>query len=1205
MRRLLGRRGSVGRGGNAGGRRKFDASKLYALSGMSSSHLYDTAVGGGELGDLSGFGGAILLRTRAMVSAAQYLVRRNGASTGWQFAIVNTNDMAFYTWPYALASVKLAPVKIGRVMLLIFQQAPTAIRVIQDRLETTSTAAISGYTPEPGARERIGIGGDETNTFLNPEQFAHLRWRGTPTDAHLTALADVIRTLGDMPSKAAADAIFQAPVTDADVAALAPLHWYDAASVTPSGPNLLSMTNLGSAGGTITVGAGTVLLPTADAALDGKPSITLDGVNHYLTSSLPASAWRFLHDGTGAEVFCVFVPTGLPTNQVYWATGAAGNGVGAAHYSSNTLLSYLVQNGTGTTAQLVNLGALVVGTPVYTDSTFGLSETPDMVNRLKSVPVSTGADITLTPAAGDALSTLRIGANYAGGQRCSMRLAAWIGFNRVLTPAQRITMQQYMTTRWGLDRATTTHRWSLRTELAKGFSVSHGQVAPLSLPDTVTGAAVDAMARTGSPTVAVIDPAIDGRKSYGALGFSVANHLKSANGLGIRATATAFSVRLVVIFRSIAAGVEYFASAANASATTGWAFYRSGAAIYACAGNGTSRESTRTLVATDLHIPHTVDLLYDGTAVTLVFDGIAATPVVGAVTDSAAAPMVIGGLGAAISYPAVNEEVYVIAGDIGLTLTQVQDAANAYRRTAVFQSFGAATLHLYDLTQDVTANGGPQNGISATVQDRVGSDHLTRVGGLGVISNGAATGLRNFVAASNILSTPTGFAGAASFWASALIAPQTLSGVRLVFGKSNHSTSGWSFGINGAYIVTYVADGGVNTAGPQLNMGAGAGYLNVLVHIAMVLSAGTLTLYVNGVSAGTPLAVTTFTPGTTAMVIGATNGGALYAATGVDVFGAAGGHFAPTAGEIATASASSLSTGVIAAVPAKTSHRYDLKADITEAGGVAPTRSVERTSGVDSMVVINAKLEVAQRVERLWSYESTPIMYGARNWSINNLLSTAGGVAATAVNSYWFAIALVVNAKAGTAFQVIGCKANAAGSQGYNVYTSGTNGSLVFSHGNGTAPVTGGTYSIATAAVGKVIFAFGQWTGTVTQFFADRVKQGSDTATAAYTPYAGAFNVGRHPDSTSNPCTDHVTVLGFMGGNNTYLSLAEVQAATDAFVASEDLVAVPGKTDRLWSIKRAQNGTLQPILDAQGSGETLAITGGPTLASLQSRAFNW
>ena len=95
--------------------------------------------------------------------------------------------------------------------------------------------------------------------------------------------------------------------------------------------------------------------------------------------------------------------------------------------------------------------------------------------------------------------------------------------------------------------------------------------------------------------------------------------------------------------------------------------------------------------------------------------------------------------------------------------------------------------------------------------------------------------------------------------------------------------------------------------------------------------------------------------------------------------------------------------------------------------------------------------------------------------------------------------------------------------------------------------------------------------------------------------------MGRHSFDSSNPGTNNVSVLGVMCGIGNF-SLSEWQAFYDAFVSTEDFQPIAGKTTRLWSVKRSQNGTLQPIPDAMGSGETMTITGSPTLSPFYAHA---
>lgn len=750
---------------------------------------------------------------------------------------------------------------------------------------------------------------------------------------------------------------------------------------------------------------------------------------------------------------------------------------------------------------------------------------------------------------------------------------------------------------------TITHRWSLRDVLAAtGVPVVSGQVAPATIPDSVTAASIDAMARTGSPTVTVIDPGIDGRKSYGALGFSTTSRLETAGG--IRGGAVGGTWVAVLAELVSAANSESFA--ASITNPAGWDLIKYNGTLLAGrrdAGGFYVSTNPYTFTTGDVGRPILVGFHHTGTQLRTMLDGVLlGSDAAASAMQPSATPMQVG-VENNTSYAATTAKIYGVVGGDGFYPTP-GEWAQLYadvKRTGRIQAIPGKTTHLYDLTQDIIANGGPSAGIPATVQDRVGTDHLTRVGGLEVVTNGSATGLRGFVAATNILSTPAGFAGASAFWASALAAPQTLTGIRILFGKSNHGTAGWSFGFNGSYIVTYIADGGVNTAGPQFNMGAGSGYLNTPTHIAMVLSAGTLTLYVNGVAAGTPLAVAAYSPGTTSMVIGANNGGALHPATNVDIFGACGGHFAPTAGEIATAAAASLSTGVITAVPAKTSHRYDLKADIADAGGAVPARSIERTSGVDPMIVVNTKLEVGSRIERLWSYETTPIMYGAQGWSAANYLARAGGAGAflATATPFWIAFAVIVPATPGASVELI-FGGSTGSNPGFQVYfqVGAVQAALALSP-SGAAGAS--AVAVSAADVGKVLLVGYQWTGSVLQTYARRAKVGSDVTAASFVPNPnGAFFLGRRYDTTSNPLNAATSVLGLMGGSST-LTLAEWQSAYDALVANEAITAIPGKTDRLWRF--AQSGALGSTPDAMGNSDPITVVGSPTVTSMFARAF--
>jgi hypothetical protein len=261
------------------------------------------------------------------------------------------------------------------------------------------------------------------------------------------------------------------------------------------------------------------------------------------------------------------------------------------------------------------------------------------------------------------------------------------------------------------------------------------------------------------------------------------------------------------------------------------------------------------------------------------------------------------------------------------------------------------------------------------------------------------------------------------------------------------------------------------------------------------------------------------------------------------------------------------------------------------------------SSSADVLHVVQTRLQVSRRTERLFGNETTPIMYGGRNWSAANYRSVTTALYGSPSLPWWIGVVAVFHAKAGGGFQTLVSKVSNSVTNGITIYTSGTNAVLNMYMGSGSAWVNAPTYSIPDGELGKPLLFGYQWTGSVLQAFVKRSKLGSDIAATAFVPYSGSLMVGRNSDTTGNPASDNVSVLGVMGGNAT-LTLPEWQAAYDAFVSEEDLIAVPGKTSRLWSEKRAQSGgAMQNITDAQGSGEVLSIVGAPALSSINYRAI--
>ncbi|MDB6065475.1 MAG: putative outer rane adhesin like protein, partial [Pedosphaera sp.] len=148
------------------------------------------------------------------------------------------------------------------------------------------------------------------------------------------------------------------------------------------------------------------------------------------------------------------------------------------------------------------------------------------------------------------------------------------------------------------------------------------------------------------------------------------------------------------------------------------------------------------------------------------------------------------------------------------------------------------------------------NGVASTLQDSVGANYLTTVGGpfydTNVSSEASARVGSTF--AVNFFSGGANASGALltnvtdNFGLEGWFKPTSTSGNHCLMYSGNTGNSGWG--------VMQVGNTFQGLFGGVTFFGSGAVSLNTWTHVALVRNAGTATLYVNGVSAGT----TTSTP---------------------------------------------------------------------------------------------------------------------------------------------------------------------------------------------------------------------------------------------------------------------------------------------------------------------------------------------------------
>lgn len=1206
--------GTGGNGGNIGDR--FDTSKLYGLSDFSAANFFRTPDSGGEAGVATGFGEVFLCRIRGIDPAAQQFFGGKRSTGGWQ-ALLGTNGLvSAFLWStssaFTQASLTLPTGKLGRLCLLFVQHTGTSVRVALDRMEILGSAAISGFFPANPATqwEYWGVNHVGTEPSTKIDHLARMAFRGVPSDTQLIALADYVRANGDFPAT-----FPQGVAGDADIAALAPRHWYRADTFTPSGANLGTLTNRNlTVGGALSVISGTIVQPAADAALNGQFSVAFGGTQAMASSFAPAE-FRFLHQGP-MDVFVVWVPdAGSSRVLIATQTLAGGTETGAALWYADSTLRGTVANGP---AYIINSGAtaaIVIGVGGYAEFSYVNDGAPEFFYTFGGQVLAVGADNGSAPAAGDPMGTLTVGSGTGGAAALRGRIADILIFNRRLAESERQKVRDYIRVRYAIGDVTTTHRWSLREVLrAVNHRVVDGQTAPASLPDTITAATIDSMNRQGAPTVRLVDPSVEGRRSYGILGALSTSYLEGASLS--RTAASGYWFALWAIPWSIAANGQSYKWLMDFGASG------KSCGIYVASGNSLVVQGSNinapavTLTSLQVGLPMLITGVMRGAAIEAYINGVS-TGAPAACTD-AGAPSLLR-LGAnlvntawGLDWSLFGYAMGRVAG--GITAQEVADHYAACVRAGRIVPIVGKTEHYVDLTQDVVANG-PDNGIPVQALDRIGTDHLTKFGGYAVAFNGlqdagvsqAGQPSVNYArAVGRVLSGNTSgwWAESLTYRTSGMIAGQSAA---TIFGEADGSlsTGGWRFSEAGGNAWVQVrANGATQTFSTAAWLTPG------LNHVAVRYDGSQFFCYLNGVLRVTSAAGMVYEPATTGATAFGTSWGAgsgTYSAFNHAIRGGSGGNVAATDAEIVAAANTALSTGKVVGVPGKTAVLWSITDDIAEAGGRVPSVLRERIGGVNNMFTVNGALQVAQVVEHVWSYETSPILQGGQAWTdaayyealLGKLLGEASGFTASVLGVITSQAVASVGRRL---FAVRGF-----GNPGWEFATTGTNSSVNFSVG-GTNSQISPAVTIAASDVGRLFLFTGVWdaAANVVRIYARRVQQGSGSS-----PLVGGFA----PETAQKPTigrrgvgspADGVAIYGVTYAPG-IASLAQIQAQYDAVMASERIQGVPGLPgtviDLTTDIQAAGGAMPATLVDRGTGGVNFTRIGNPQLAPMYSRAW--
>lgn len=642
----------------------------------------------------------------------------------------------------------------------------------------------------------------------------------------------------------------------------------------------------------------------------------ITGVDHFATASGGGEAGV----GTGFGTALLFLPRSYNpvANQMLAHNRNAGGTLGRQTYLMTTgAMNFYAWDGGGT----VRIATVTPSPRVFGQITMLLCQHTGSSIRAILDRLALSGSLALTGYSPNAPAREYLGMISGLDPANRVDFLGYVTFRGVPTDAQLQTLYDLTRTKGDVPTAAewpygVTHRWSLRDVLAAAnVPVTTGTVAPATIPDSVTAATVDTMTRNGSPTITVIDPSTDGRLSYGVLGFSATSVLQSAAGASFRGNGAGFTVRVVATFYSIAAGVEYYASCATPG--VGWSFQRSAAVLNYYVGNGAAVNAAKTLTAADLGVPHLLHMVWNGSTVEGFFDGVS-VGVSAAGGFSAAAgtiPVTIGALGLTATNPATNESVFALSG-ANYVVTSAEVAADYanWRNTQRLANITASKpdANRYDLTTDTVANGGPSAGIPATVLDRVGTDHLTRVGtGLQVAqrverlwsyeSTPILYGAEAFTDADYYEAAAGGVGDAAGFWATVVLTPTALgaSATRVLLSTASVGR-GWDIrtgGSNATLSVSFIDGAGTQRSSGAGVLGAAAVGKTHLFTFGWEASTAKLRVYLNRAEIGTGTTATGHVAGLGSVRLGRSMFASL-PAPDLRAYGFALGNGAPTLAQV-------------------------------------------------------------------------------------------------------------------------------------------------------------------------------------------------------------------------------------------------------------------------------------------------------------------
>lgn len=188
----------------------------------------------------------------------------------------------------------------------------------------------------------------------------------------------------------------------------------------------------------------------SSSLLGGHAGATFDGVANGLMSSLPASTFIFLHDGSGATIYSVVRTSTSAVGNIATTSAGASSSVGIVHRYTTGFAAQVVHGGGAAARTTITAPAASVGSGLFDvfASTVASANAPDIGTSVDGASVASGDAVAFTAAAPG--SSLMLGASASGNGFLSGDVLCLLVYDVAHDATQRAAVEAALAAKYGV-----------------------------------------------------------------------------------------------------------------------------------------------------------------------------------------------------------------------------------------------------------------------------------------------------------------------------------------------------------------------------------------------------------------------------------------------------------------------------------------------------------------------------------------------------------------------------------------------------------------------------------------------------------------------------------------------------------------------------------------------------------------------------------